>query len=229
MERTCKLAERLDLVHHIPEAAISDSYMKEPLQCSRVIGPGCQKSAPAKTRPAGPVPQPLQSQDCAVCLHNLKIAQSLNFDPNHCHWQLVVSDLQLVGWETIYRVWSWGVIMRSTKLSDVVYRSTDQQQGTFERRTTFTRLRNRSARDCTTIVEIGMQFLDSENAQYNLANSSKIYIICMHVYICILLCICVCVHVCMCNVHMCMCCACCVHVCMCDPKCSHQEPTTRRL
>jgi len=55
------------------------------------------------------------------------------------------------------------------------------------------------ARDCTTIVEIGMQFLDSENAQYNLANSSKIYMhACVCMYIVVYMCVCVCVHVCAC-------------------------------
>jgi len=34
MEGTCELAERFDLVHHIPEAAISDWYTKEPVQRS---------------------------------------------------------------------------------------------------------------------------------------------------------------------------------------------------
>jgi len=48
VERTCELAERLDLVHHILEAAISDWYAKEPLQRLRVVRPGCQKSSPAQ-------------------------------------------------------------------------------------------------------------------------------------------------------------------------------------
>ena len=34
MEGTCELAERFDLVHHIPEAAISDWYTKEPARRS---------------------------------------------------------------------------------------------------------------------------------------------------------------------------------------------------
>ena len=33
----------LDLVHHIPEAAISDWYAKEPSWCLRAVGLGCQK------------------------------------------------------------------------------------------------------------------------------------------------------------------------------------------
>jgi len=48
VERTCELAERLDLVHHISEAAISDWYTKEPSWQSHVVGPGCQKSGLAK-------------------------------------------------------------------------------------------------------------------------------------------------------------------------------------